>query len=151
MIINIQNVKLFQVLILVGRIFETGTEYKTILRITFLLPGMTGHLRALLLVVIGVAHSTAYYPYYPVIPGPDPRIFSPYPVMSGPLRTTEAEEAVTPNPLLERAIYQGRGHWDCNKLETLINKAELSVDRDTPLGPFYGPPMGLIYIVYPDC
>ena len=33
LIINIQNVKLFQVLILVGRIFETGTECKNILQI----------------------------------------------------------------------------------------------------------------------
>ena len=100
-----------------------------------------GHLSALLLVVIGVAHCDAYYyPYYPG-PGYGPRILSPYPapIMSSLLRTTEAE-AVTPNPLLERAIYQGRRLWECNQLEKLINKAELSRDhRDQLIGPFWMP------------
>ena len=100
-----------------------------------------GHLSALLLVVIGVAHCDAYY--YPYYPGPSygPRILSPYPapIMSSLLRTTEAE-AVTPNPLLERAIYQGRRLWECNQLEKLINKAELSRDhRDQLIGPFWMP------------
>ena len=102
---------------------------------------MMGHLSALLLVVIGVAHCDAYY--YPYYPGPSygPRILSPYPapVMASLLRTTEAE-AVTPNPLLERAIYQGRRLWECNQLEKLINKAELSRDhRDQLIGPFWMP------------
>ena len=91
--------------------------------------------KALLLVVIGVANSDAFLPYYPVIPASNygPRVFSPYPLMSGLLKTTKEkekeEEEVTPNPLLERAIYQGRGIWDCNELELLINKAELSTSE----------------------
>ena len=92
--------------------------------------------KALLLVVIVVANSDAFLPYYPVIPASHygPRVFSPYPLMSGLLKTTkelekEEEEEVTPNPLLERAIYQGRGIWDCNELELLINKAELSTSE----------------------
>ena len=64
-----------------------------------------------------------------------PRIFSPYPVMPSQLKTTEKkdQEEVTPNPLLDRAIYQGRGHWECNELELLINKAEFSIPEITNL------------------
>ena len=101
-----------------------------------------GHLSALLLVVVtSVAQCEAYYyPYYPVS-SYDPRILSPYPapVMSSLMKTTEAE-VVTPNPLLKRAIYQGRKLWDCNQLEQLINKAEISRDhRDQLIGPFWMP------------
>ena len=101
-----------------------------------------GHLSSLLLVVVtSVTHCDAYYyPYYPVS-SYDPRILSPYPapVMSSLMKTTKAE-VVTPNPLLERAIYQGRKLWDCNQLEQLINKAEISRDhRDQLIGPFWMP------------
>ena len=91
---------------------------------------MVVNLRALSLVVIGIANCDAFLHYYPVLPASQyygPRIFSPYPMMPSQLKTTkeeEQEEEVTPNPLLDRAIYQGRGHWECNELELLINKAE---------------------------
>ena len=102
---------------------------------------MMVHFRALLLLVTGLATCDAFLPYYPVIPASHyvPSIFSPYPVMPSQLRTTEkeeeGEEVVTPNPLLNRAIYQGRGHWDCNELELLINKAKLSTPEITLLSP----------------
>ena len=84
--------------------------------------------RALLLVVIVVAKCDAFLSYYPMLAAPQygPRVFSPYPVLTSLVNTRE-DQAVTPNPLLDRAIYQGRRHWDCNELELLINKAELSI------------------------
>ena len=88
---------------------------------------MTLPLRVLLLVIIGVANCNAFLSYYPVLaagPHYGPRIFSPYPIMPSLMKTRE-EQAVTPNPLLDGAIYQGRRLWDCNELELLINKAEL--------------------------
>ena len=101
---------------------------------------MVLHFRALLLVVIGITNCDAFLHYYPVSPTSEyygPRIFSPYPVMPSQLKTTEKkdQEEVTPNPLLDRAIYQGRGHWECNELELLINKAEFSTPEITDLVP----------------
>ena len=82
--------------------------------------------RALLLVVIVVAKCDAFLSYYPMLAAPQygPRVFSPYPVLTSLMKTRE-DQAVTPNPLLDGAIYQGRRLWDCNELELLINKAEL--------------------------